>query len=281
MLVPHLRAAGLALAIAIGLAALTACDKKKSGDNIESSPPPYPGSKTGPPGGLQESVEPGMPSPPGRGPHLVSADGRSRSASVNNLRQIGLGFHNYFSSHNSFPNDIADAQGKPGLSWRVALLPYIDQDLLYRQFKLDEPWNSDHNKKLIAQMPTTYALPGVTMNGYTYYRSFTGTGTVMPPPVGKGTPGQAFRGVSLAAIPDGTSNTLLAAEAFDPVIWTKPGDLPFSPGKPPKLGGAVFADGFTAAFCDGSVKFLRSSSIDTKTLSNLIQTNDGQLVNID
>jgi hypothetical protein len=273
-------AAGLALVVAAGLLALPACDKKKEtggGNGTDNAPP---AGTPNPPGGTpKQPVEPGMPSPPGPGPHLTYNRGTAQT-SVNNLKQIGFAFHNYFSSYNSLPHDIADAKGKAGLSWRVAILPYIEHDGLYRQFKLNEPWNSAHNKKLIAQMPKIYAPPGVTTNGWTYYRSFSGQGAIMPPP-GKGVPGQAFRGLSLSNISDGTANTLMVAEANEPVIWTKPDDLPFTPGKPPKLGGAVFGDGFHATFGDGSVRFLRSSNIDTKTLSNLIQTNDGQIVNID
>ena len=92
-----------------------------------------------------------------------------------------------------------------------------------------------------------------------------------------GKAGEAIPGMKLAQITDGTAYTLLAAEASEPEIWTKPDDLPFSPGKPPKLGGSVFTDGFNAAVCDGSVKFIKGT-IDAKTLSDLIQTNDGHPV---
>ena len=66
---------------------------------------------------------------------------------VNNLKQLGLAFHNYLSANNAFPKAaITDKQGKPLLSWRVAILPYIDQRDLYNKFKLDKPWDSPHNK---------------------------------------------------------------------------------------------------------------------------------------
>jgi hypothetical protein len=161
-------------------------------------------------------------------------------------------------------------------NWSLAILPFLEQQALYNQFKLNEPWDSEHNKKLIPLMPKVYAPPGVDTNGYTYYRSFSGPDTVMPP-VQRATPGAVVKGVSPQHISDGTSNTLLVAEAAEPVIWTKPEELPFAPGKPPKLGSGVFSNGFCAITCDGAPRFI-PSSIDAKTLSNAIQTNDGNPV---
>src|SRR5262245_39481877 len=71
-----------------------------------------------------------------------------RPRSSNNLKEIGLALHNYHAAHNHFPPAaICDKDGQPLLSWRVAILPYIEQANLYRQFKLDEPWDSEHNKQ--------------------------------------------------------------------------------------------------------------------------------------
>jgi hypothetical protein len=82
-------------------------------------------------------------------------------------------------------------------------------------------------------------------------------------------------GIRLTAIPDGTSNTLLVAEAQDPVIWTKPDELPYEQGKPvPKLGGGVYGDGFNAAYCDGVAKFIKNGLSDT-VIGNLINIRDG------
>ena len=69
---------------------------------------------------------------------------------VNNLRQIGLGMHNYHATYNRFPGPaITNDKGDRLLSWRVAILPFIEQQALYEQFHLDEPWDSDHNIKLL------------------------------------------------------------------------------------------------------------------------------------
>jgi len=208
-------------------------------------------------------------------PRLAAA----RVQSQNNLKQIGLAFHNYHDTMGTFPGGFYDASGKKvGLSWRVAVLPYLEQVELYKQFKLDEPWDSENNKKLIAKMPKQYAPPGVDTKGYTFYRSFSGMGTILPPPIpGKaGTPAQ---GVKLTSITDGTSNTFMCVEAGEAVIWTKPDELAYDEKKPvPKLGG-IFETGFNAAFCDGSVRFFKPD-IDEKTLRGLITANGGEVIKI-
>ena len=70
----------------------------------------------------------------------------ARMQSKNNLKQIALAMHNYEATYGHFPHDITDKNGKPILSWRVAILPFIEQDNLYKQFKLDEPWDSPNNR---------------------------------------------------------------------------------------------------------------------------------------
>ncbi len=83
----------------------------------------------------------------------------SRTQSQNNLKQIGLAMHNYHATNNMLPPHATyDKNGKPLLSWRVFILPYIEQQDLYKQFHLDEPWDSEHNKKLLAKMPVIYAF---------------------------------------------------------------------------------------------------------------------------
>jgi RNA polymerase sigma-70 factor (ECF subfamily) len=197
-------------------------------------------------------------------------EARNRALSVNNLKQIGLALHNYHNDFERFPAAaIYDNNGKPVLSWRVAILPYIEQTALYRQFKLDEPWDSEHNKKLLAQMPKIYAPVGVKTKEphMTFYQVFTGKDTVF-----EGTQGARF-----ADIVDGTSNTIVAVEAAEAVPWTKPDDLPYAEDKPvPKLGG-LFADGYNVLFADGFVRFMKNT-LDENILRLLITRNDGRVI---
>jgi RNA polymerase sigma factor (sigma-70 family) len=195
----------------------------------------------------------------------------ARTQSMNNLKQMVLAMHNYHGTYGRFPPAaITDAEGKPLLSWRVAILPYIEGDALYREFKLDEPWNSEHNKKLLARMPPVYAPTKAKAKERftTFYQVFTGPGT----------PFEDAKGNRIADITDGTSNTIMAVEAEHAVPWTKPEDLPFDPNKPlPKLGGDN-SEGILAAFCDGSVRFI-SKAVEEKTLRALITRNGGESVN--
>src|SRR5262249_33985180 len=87
---------------------------------------------------------------------------------VNDLKEIALAMHNYYSTLNQWPRAAISGQdGKPLLSWRVAILQFIEQEdanNLYKQFHLDEPWDSEHNKKLIEKMPRLYQGPNGQLN---------------------------------------------------------------------------------------------------------------------
>jgi Protein of unknown function (DUF1559) len=198
-----------------------------------------------------------------------------RAQGSNNLKQLGLAMHNYHDVNGKMASNIYDKNGKPILSWRVHMLPYIEQDNLYRQFKLDEPWDSDNNKRLIESMPKVYMVPNAkpTKPGTTFYQGFT---------CAKGTSPRSFfiddpKGrTSFAQITDGTSNSLMIVEAAEAVVWTKPDDLVYDPKKDlPKLGGHS-ANGFNALFGDGSVRFIRDM-VDKMTLKALVTIDGGEV----
>lgn len=187
-------------------------------------------------------------------------------ASHNNLQQIALAFHNFNDTEGVLPTNQLSKDKKPLLSWRVQILPYIEQDTLYREFKLDEPWDSENNKKLIEKMPKLYApVRGKFDAGMTFYQTFTGSN------------GWMKTGASIPrSFPDGTSNTFVAAEAAKPVIWTKPDDMIFDGKTVPALGG-LFDGKFHAAMGDGSVSRFRKD-VDKDTLKLLIDPTDGMVL---
>ena len=196
-----------------------------------------------------------------------------RAQCTNNLKQIALGMFNYEAAMDSFPPAaILSKEGKPLLSWRVAILPYIEGQALYNKFHLDEPWDSPNNKPLIAQMPPTYLCPSRNKvePGTTCYCGFAGEGTVFG----------SKRGVKISEMTDGTSNTILVAEAAKPVIWTKPDDLPFNAETAGKRYGigSNHPGGANVSMADGSVRFLKSS-VSAETLKKLITRNGGEVVN--
>lgn len=199
-----------------------------------------------------------------------------RAQSANNLKQFALAMHNYADTmQGRIPaHAIYSKDGKPLLSWRVLILPYIEGQELYQQFHLNEPWDSEHNKKLLAKMPKQYAHPldEKTLKEHTtYYQGFIGKGAFF-----EGKQGLRFP----ASIPDGTSNTIMIVEASKAVPWTKPEDIPFDPEKPlPKLGltGASY---FMAAMCDGSVRTI-TKSISKETLRSAITRNGGEVLGPD
>jgi hypothetical protein len=192
---------------------------------------------------------------------------------TNDLRQIGLAINSYHDTHAQLPTtNIRDKNGKPLLSWRVAILPYIEQNDLYKQFKLDEPWDSEHNKKLIGKMPRTYSGADEKLNaaGKTAYLVPSGKNTLSPPDGAK---------LTLAGITDGTSNTLLMMVA-DPersVVWTRPDDLPFDPKEPLKGVIRPGVEGIDVVMVDGSTKRF-SPGIDPKKFAALITPAGGETV---
>jgi|GEM_PF-829076 len=212
-----------------------------------------------------------------------------RSVSSNNLKQIAIALHNYADANGSrFPPPVfmgKDGKGKVPHSWRVAILPYIEQEPLYRQYHFDEPWDSEANKGVLAQMPAILRNPTddpkSTSAGYYVLRTEKLLEETPAPGGGAYAPEGGFQtafsgknGMPFSQITDGTSNTLAVVEAKADIPWTKPEDILFDPAKdPPKLGG-FFKEGFHAALCDGSVRFI-DQRIDPKILKLLIMPQDG------
>jgi hypothetical protein len=188
--------------------------------------------------------------------------------SANNLIQIGLAMHNYHDVFRNLPGAICDKNGKPLLSWRVAILPFIEQDKLYKEFKLDEPWDSAHNKKLLTKMPWLYkSVHNKPAEDETYYRVFVGNHAMF----------DHKQKTRLAHITDGLSNTIMVVEAGEAVPWTKPDELEYDPKKRlPELGG-MFDGDFQALFGDGVVHLFRKGKKES-SLRRLIVRDDGEII---
>ncbi len=157
--------------------------------------------------------------------------------------------HNYHAANNCFPPAFVQSEdGKPLLSWRVLVLPMLGHEQLYKEFHLNEPWDSPHNKPLLAKMPKLYAAGApVKATDSTLIKIFVGPGALFE---ANGT------APSMAEVTDGTSNTLMAVQGGEPVPWTKPEDIPIDPAKPfPKITGPL-AKGFLSLMADGSTQFV-------------------------
>ncbi len=197
-----------------------------------------------------------------------------QSVQMNNLKQIGVAFHASLDANRTFPAYASfDKQGKPLLSWRVHLLPFMEQKALYEQFNLDEPWDSEHNKKLIKKMPKVYSSASgeLVEEGRTRF--------VVP--AGPGTAFAGKKGLKIAQITDGTSNTILAVEADDDraVVWTKPEDLTIDPKNPGRGLKGTQNKGFLALFMDGSVRVL-PATLNPKTLLALFTPDGGEVIQL-
>jgi prepilin-type processing-associated H-X9-DG protein len=197
--------------------------------------------------------------------------GARRAQSMNNMKQILLAMLNCESATKAFPpraNFTKD--GKPLLSWRVQILPYIEQNNLYQQFHLDEPWDSEHNKALIPLMPPVYSSPSCTnmQPGMTNYMGV----------VGKGMAFEGDKGRTLADFKDGTSNAILLVEVSPNKAceWTKPDDWEYNPNDP--FAGLLAMPGsFNMGFADGSVHQV-SPTVDPKMFHSLLTIDGGESV---
>lgn len=193
---------------------------------------------------------------------------------VNNLKFMMLALHNYYDVNKTFPPAAnLSADGKPLLSWRVHILPYVDENALYEEFHLNEPWDSEHNRKLITRMPDIYASSSITMQqrtqGLTTYLGISGEHSLF----------SGLEGRTIKSITDGTSNTIGIVDAMTDhaVAWTQPEDLKVDPKNPHKGLAGQLEKKFRVGFCDGSVRAV-PDSITPENLRRLLLIDDGEPV---
>ena len=203
-------------------------------------------------------------------------DAADRMTSQNNLKQIGLALHNYHDAMGAFPPAVVrDKNGKALYSWRVLILPYLEQDVIYKNWKKDEPWDSPHNKPLSDVVLKVYTLPGNPdgVSNRTPYRVFIGKGTGF-----EELKGQPSKGIRFADITDGTTNTIAVVEATETVPWAKPEELDFVAGKALPPLGPPWRDEFNALLFDATVRFI-PKTIKPQSLQAMITRNGGEIVN--
>lgn len=181
-----------------------------------------------------------------------------RSQCNNNLRQISLAMMNYHDVYGTLPPAyLADPNGKPMHSWRVLILPFMEQKALYDRYNFDEPWDGPNNRQLADMIPPPYrcpsdpAGPGSTT---TNYAAITGPGTVF----------DGEMATTMPSITDGTSNTILVVETTAGINWMEPRDLDISQmalqvNASPAEISSHHPGGAQVVFVDGHTSFLQQS----------------------
>ncbi|MDR0609227.1 MAG: DUF1559 domain-containing protein, partial [Planctomycetaceae bacterium] len=182
----------------------------------------------------------------------------------NNLKQIALACQTYKDTYGSYPPAfVVDAEGQPLYSWRVLILPFLEYRTLYDQFHLDEPWDSEHNKKLISKKPPIFQCHYERRKDknrdylYSYYAMVVGANTIS----------SGFNCVKPEEITDGMDQTLLIVETRHKIQWSSPQDVSFDAldkgvtlfYKPPLADdgiGAYHNRGANVVMIDGTVKYL-------------------------
>jgi hypothetical protein len=199
---------------------------------------------------------------------VSSCGTQERLRMMNDLRQVGMAVLYCQNTGGSFPAAaICDASGKPLLSWRVALLPYLEAQSLYQQFHLDEPWDSEHNKRLIQSMPDVYRSKDDPEDGKTRFVALVGENGIFT-----GKP----KGTTAKEVPDGVSNTIIVVEANPDrrVPWTKPEDISFDPQRPLAGLGEACRHKFLVLTADGAVHTM-SKDVSPETF-RAMQTASGK-----
>ena len=198
----------------------------------------------------------------------------ARMQCQNHLKQIGLAIHNYHDAYGHMPQDITDKNGKPILSWRVAILPFIEQAPLFDRYNFDEPWDSPNNRIVGEQMIPVFQCPSSERTkgtNQTNYFVVYGDETMFAP----------NRWTKLSDVTDGLSNTIMVVECDSMnVQWSEPVDIPFDQMEfkiNPPSGAGVSSDhtgGAQVVLGDGSVRFI-SENVDEQTFRYALIKDDG------
>lgn len=216
-----------------------------------------------------------------RGPMTAQVKSKLMKSS-DNLRKIAVAARGHLDQHRFFPACYStNAEGAPLLSWRVHLLPMLGEDSLYREFHLGEPWDSEHNIKLVDRMPKVFRAPiSQAPQGKTTFRAIGGaTGTFpspgedvpVDPKIGK------IKGVTLGHVTDGLRNTVMIVEVRDSLAieWTKPDEFVPDSEDPRKGIAGVYNEGMHMLCVDGTTMLVE---VDASVAALLFHRHDGQVI---
>lgn len=206
-------------------------------------------------------------------------DGRAAANSaMNRLKQVALAMHNSHDARKMFPAAVSypsrDGKQSPGVSWRVMVLPFTDQQALYRRYQMDLAWDEGANRELLPHMPSVFRHESEVEGSLTRLQVFTGRGTAFGVPSSTDK-NLAIRGPQMKSLVDGSSNTIMAIESGRDraVQWSQPRDLEFNPDEPLACLGEMDATGTFAAMFDGSVRVIENE-IDPLVLRQLVLRGD-------
>ena len=197
-------------------------------------------------------------------------DTAAESTSSGKLCYLGGAMHIYNEVHGRLPGPNAPGRETPRdgpqypVSWRVRILPYIEEQKLFDEYRFDEPWDGPHNEQLTIRMPKVFRHPKADVLGdpvgHTHYRVFVSRPGAKPSALFT----DGLRGPTLNEIADGTSYTIMIAEATEAVPWTMPEGLVFDPdAQLPKIGG-LFPKSTRVLMVNSAGQSFRSGMPDDK-----------------
>ena len=168
-------------------------------------------------------------------------------------------------------------------SWRVALLPFLEQTKLYEEYDFDQPWDSPHNRSVCEVPIDSFFCPRAAESAgdssLTNYFVVSGDETMFGPD----------RWTKFSDVTDGLANTIMIVECNSPdfrVKWYEPRDVPFDEMEfklnPPEGIGVSSSHigGANVALADGSIRFIAGGSIGEPTFRYLLIRNDGMPVQV-
>lgn len=179
-----------------------------------------------------------------------------KQKALGNAQDIAFHLYHYQKDHSRYPLAYSvDSNQRPLLSWRVHLLPLLGQREyeLYERFHLDEPWDSQHNRQLLQEMPAIYQNPGLTLPpGHTCWLAVVSKDSVIVTPehllLLSGDP----PGTRQADLQRGPAGTILFVEVNPSaaVPWTAPLDYAYDTQNPLRDLGAARSGEFLSGWAD-------------------------------